>query len=303
MTLDPVAKAILDLLAESGAPPLSEQTPSEARAAYEATRSLNPNEGAEVASIVDLELASVPCRVVTPLEVDRTGALVFLHGGGWVLGTMELYTPVVRDLAAAARCPVIAVDYRLAPEHRFPSAVEDCLAVLDALQAGALPAIDGRHLVVAGDSAGGNLAAICAFERPQLAASALIYPVTDAERALPSYTSMGEGYFLTADAMDWFYDHYAPGVDPRNPLLSPLHASDEQLAGVPRTLVLVADYDPLADEGLAYAARLAGLGVPVEVTRYEHQMHGFFTMSPFIADAARAISQVAGLTSEALPPR
>jgi acetyl esterase len=293
MPLDPVAKVILEFIQAGEAKPLSEMTVSEARASYEATRELNPHKGAEVATVAPLEVGGVPCVLVTPLEIATNGIIVFLHGGGWVLGTPELYTPAARDLAAAATLPVLLVDYALAPEHPFPTGLHDVLAVIDALLRGDTPLdVDPAKVIIAGDSAGGNLAAVAAVERPQLALQVLIYPVTDATMSHDSHTTMGEDYALTTSQMAWFFDHYITDAQRLDPRVSPLHYGDEQLRTAPPAFVAIAVYDPLADEGLAYAAKLAAAGVDVATSVYDGQMHGFFQLAAFLEDAVQLLREV-----------
>jgi acetyl esterase len=293
MPLDPIAKVILEFIQAGEAKPLNEMTVAEARAGYEATRELNPHKGAEVASVVPLEVGGVPCVLVTPHELATNGIIVFLHGGGWVLGTPELYTPAARDLADAASLPVLLVDYALAPEHPFPTGLHEVLAVVDALLGGESSLeIDPSKIIIAGDSAGGNLAAVAAVERPQLALQILIYPVTDATMSHDSHTTMGEGYALTTGQMAWFFDHYITDAQRLDPRVSPLHFNEEQLRYAPPAFVAIAAYDPLADEGLAYAAKLAAAGVDVATSVYDGQMHGFFQLAAFLEDAVQLLREV-----------
>ncbi len=224
----------------------------------------------------------MPLRVLTPIE-RPAGVIVYYHGGGWVIGSIDEADTVARKLAERTSCAVVLAGYRLAPEHRYPVAVEDSWAALewtgerlDGL-AGA-----GAPLFVAGDSAGGNLAAVMALRArdrggPPLAAQILIYPVTDADFDRPSYTDPANQVLLTREAMTWFWDHYAPDPARRAEAdASPLRADD--LSGLPPAVVLTAEHDVLRDEGEAYAERLREAGVAVNVMRHEGQMHGFFTL-------------------------
>ncbi|WP_067471597.1 alpha/beta hydrolase [Actinomadura hibisca] len=231
----------------------------------------------------------VPVRVYRPepLGGEALPALVYFHGGGWVVGGMHNVEGVCRELAARARCTVVNVEYRLAPEHPFPAAVEDAWAATaavahDAARFGA----DPRAVAVAGDSAGGNLAAVVALlarERGvRLAHQLLAYPVTDTARSTPSWSDYGDGYGLDSDAMARFMDLYRGNADPSDPRLAPLRAPD--LSGAAPATVLTAECDILRDEGEAYARRLADAGVPVELRRYDGVVHSFFLM-PEVFDA------------------
>jgi acetyl esterase len=286
--LDPDAKRILAVLKMM--PPLESLTPDEARTLTADGLARSPYEGAIVASVQERRVAGVSCVVATPEGTGPWPVLVWFHGGGWVLGTAPLVTFTARDLAAGAGCVVVSVDYRLAPEHRFPAAYDDALAVTRAVTED--PAdVGGRAGVVAvgGDSAGGNLAAAAALAVPGLRHQLLVYPVLDATMSHPSYDEVAEGFLLTRAAMAWFIDLYLQGADPEDPRVSPLSATDAQLAATCPAHVVVAGYDPLRDEDLAYAERLSAAGVPVEVSRYDGQMHGFFTMGGTLPTGAAAL--------------
>ncbi len=293
MPLDPVAQIILEFIQANEAKPLNELTVAEARAGYEATRAMNPHVGADVAEIAAREVSGVPCVLITPHDLATNGMIVFLHGGGWVLGTPDLYIPVARDLAAAASLPVLLVDYALAPEQPFPTGLQEVLDVIDALinEETGLD-IDPRKIIVAGDSAGGNLAAVAAVERPSIAFQVLIYPVTDATMSHHSHETMGTDYALTTAQMAWFFDHYITDAQRLDPRVSPLHYDEERLRSAPPAFVAIAAYDPLADEGLAYATKLAALGVEVTTSVYEGQMHGFFQLAAFLDDAVTLLREV-----------
>ena len=227
---------------------------------------------------------------------DPRGLVVYFHGGGWVIGSLETHDLPLRTLANEAGCSVLSVDYRLAPEHRHPAAVEDgyaavCWAAENAAELGADPA----RLAVGGDSAGGNLAAVASLlarERggPALCFQLLVYPVTDHDFARPSYAENASGYFLERDDMRWFWDHYLPDAAARDGMTaSPLRVRD--LSGLPPAHVITAEFDPLRDEGEAYAARLREAGVPVTHTRYDGQIHGFFAMAALIPRGRDAIAE------------
>jgi acetyl esterase len=255
-----------------------------------------------VAAVEDRRLAGpggeLPVRVYRPPGTGPFPALVYLHGGGWVLGGLDTHDGTCRALARAVPCVVVSVDYRLAPEHPFPCAAEDAWAATRhvAANAAAFGAEPGR-IAVGGDSAGGNLAAVVALMArdrggPSLVHQLLVYPVIDAAMDTPSYRENAEGYFLTADAMAWFWGHYVP--DPaarRNPYASPLRAAD--LAGVAPAQVLTAEFDPLRDEGETYAARLRAAGVPVTLRRFDGMIHGFFSMTGSLDQAAVAVEEAA----------
>ncbi|RBY83050.1 alpha/beta hydrolase [Geodermatophilus sp. TF02-6] len=265
----------------------------------------------EMASVRDLTVpgpaGNLPVRVYTPTGSPR-GVLVYFHGGGWVIGTIEIVDSPCRALADAAGCVVVAAQYRLAPESAYPAAPEDCYAVTQWVaeheaELGTEPA----GIVVAGDSAGGNLAAVVALMArdrggPQLAFQALIYPVTDvASFETDSYGQNAEGYLLTARSMRWFRDHYVPDESRRaEPYASPLRADD--LSGLPPAFVAVAEFDPLHDDGERYAKALEQAGGQVELKRYEGQIHGIFWLSgacsqafdPLVSDLAAAVRKALG---------
>jgi acetyl esterase len=276
MPLDPRFRALLDALAETGATPIVRGTAVQTR---EHNRTLamsrrGPDFVPEpVAAVEDLEIdgpgGALPVRVYHPTG-DRGRAVTYLHGGGWVLGDLDIYDPVCRRVANAVGAVVVAVDYRLAPEHPHPAPLRDSLAGL-AWTAGRWPE---RRLGVAGDSAGASLAAAAALHQRDtggaLAAQLLFYPATDPRLASPSVTGNGEGYFLTRSDMEWFYSQYAP--DPTDPAIDLLRAD---VAGVAPAVVATAEFDPLRDEGDAYAERLRAAGVPVTHLPGPGLIHGY----------------------------
>jgi acetyl esterase len=257
-----------------------------------------------VASVEKRTVGGVPCLVVTPSGSGRRPVLVWFHGGGWVIGSAEQSLHTAKDLAAGAGCVVVVPDYRLAPEHPFPAAYDDALSVTRATleQADELGG-DPSRVAVGGDSAGGNLAAIAALGVPGLVHQVLAYPVTDATMSQPSYGRVERGYLLTASMMRWFVDLYVGDADATDPRISPLFVSDDVLATTCAAHVVTAGYDPLFDEGEAYAARLAQLEVPTIVSRYHGQMHGFLTMGASIPTGAMALDEAVGhlRTAFALP--
>jgi acetyl esterase len=285
MTIDFATKNLLEQMAAAGGKPLHESTPEEARALGAQFKEL-AGPAPEMARVAEHRVETpdgpVPVRVLVPLEVVR-GVIVYYHGGGWVLGSIDEYDTMARKLAERTSCAVALVEYGLAPERRYPAAVDDSYAALTWVT-GHLREIAGRDvpLIVAGDSAGGNLSAVMALRArdrggPRIALQVLIYPVTDVDFDRPSYTDPENQLLLTREAMLWFWDHYLPDATRRTePDASPLRAAD--LSGLPPAVVLTAEHDVLRDEGEAYAARLAGAGVPVDSRRYAGQMHGFFTL-------------------------
>jgi acetyl esterase len=301
MALDPQARAILDQMAAIGGPPLHELPVSEARQSFAALAAMQ-GEPEAVAKVEDHTVpgaaGSIPIRIYTPAGTGPLPVLVYFHGGGWVIGNVETYDGLCRALTNAAGCIVVSVDYRLAPEHPFPAAVDDAYdaALWTAANAAGLGG-DPARVAVGGDSAGGNLAAVVAQVardrgKPALKFQLLIYPVTDAACDTPSYSENADGYLLTRDAMRWFWNHYTRSdADRTDPCASPLRASN--LSGLPAALVITAEHDPLRDEGELYAQRLRAAGVPVQLTRYEGMIHGFFAMSAVIDQGRRAIQQAA----------
>jgi len=276
----------LTQMAEAGAKPIEESTPEEVRALVAGLVDLYGT-GPEVARVEDHTVANADgstfdLRVLVP-NGTPAGVIIYYHGGGWVIGALPEFDTLGRKLADRTNCTVVLPDYRLAPEHRYPAAVDDAYAALqwvsdnlESLAGAAAP------IVVAGDSAGGNLAAVVALrsrERggPQIALQVLVYPVTDANFDNDSYVDPENQLMLNRQSMIWFWDHYAPDAAHRSePDASPLKATD--LSGLPPALVFTAEYDVLRDEGEAYAARLEQAGVHVDHTRVEGQMHGFFTL-------------------------
>jgi acetyl esterase len=301
--LDPQVRLFLQAAEAEGKPPLESLPPAEARIA--AAEGMKPVRGSPepVASIENLLVpgpeVEIPIRVYTPHATAPRPAVVFFHGGGWVLGSLDTHEMVCTAIARRSGAVVIAVDYRLAPEHKFPAAVIDCYAATVWVASNAKRlGIDPQRLSVCGDSAGGNLAAVVALKSrdangPRIALQALIYPVMDLSSfETSSYREFAEGHFLTRTLMEWFRDHYlASREDGRNPHASPLLAGD--LRGLPPALLIAAECDPLIDEGEAYATRLKEAAVPVRFKRYAGMIHPFFTMPGVIPQGYDAIQQVA----------
>ena len=295
MPLDPQAKQVLDMI--NSAPPLDlAGDPAEARAFFDQMNV--PTATTPVARVEDRTIpgpgGDLPVRIYTPEDSGRHPALVYFHGGGFVIGSLDTHDGTCRDLARGAECVVISIDYRLAPENPFPAAPEDCYAATawvaeHAEEIGADPA----RIAVGGDSAGGNLAAAVALmardrQGPSLVHQLLIYPVTDHAFETESYKENAEGYMLTLPMMEWFWNHYLADPDQgSDPLASPLRASS--LLGLPPATVITAEFDSLRDEGEAYAARLGEAGVKTGLTRYDGVFHGFFGMGALIDTAAQAM--------------
>jgi acetyl esterase len=286
MPLKDEITAFLTEMAASGAKPIEESTPEEVRALTAGLKDLYGT-GPEMARVEDHDVTgadggSFPVRVFVPEGAPR-GVLIYFHGGGWVIGAIDEFDTLARKLAVRSGCAVVLPDYRLAPEYRYPTAVDDAYATLEwvAENVGAIAGSD-VPIVVAGDSAGGNLSAVTAQRArdrggPAIAFQGLVYPVTDADVNNASYRGDENQLMLTRDGMIWFWEHYAPDEAQRKEVdASPLQADD--LSGLPPAVVVLAEYDVLRDEGQAYADRLADAGVPVDVHVHPGQMHGFFTL-------------------------
>jgi acetyl esterase len=301
MPLHPDSLKVHALYAAAKRPPLEQQTPAEAREGMSRSRPHLQPEPPRIAAVADRSIpgpaAPIPLRVYRPLQPASTlGALIYFHGGGWVIGDLNSHDTLCRTLCAESGHAVIAVDYRLAPEHRFPAAVEDAIAATRWIAANARDlAVDATRLAVGGDSAGGNLAAVVALAvRGEIALrhQLLIYPAVDARQRFPSVERHGDVLPLTKPAMAWFFAHYAGGADLSTDWrAAPLDAPDHR--GLPPATVLLAEYDVLHDEGHTYADTLAAAGVAVERTVYPGMIHGFITMGKLVADANRATSDAA----------
>ena len=302
MTLHHQTKTFLGLLAARNEPPLEKMTPVEAR---EMTlRYYVPSEY-PIFSRRDIDAGGVPARLYLPSAEKNLGLCIFIHGGGWVFHTLDDYDDVCRRLAMQSGHAVLSIDYRLAPEFPFPTPLEDCLkAARWARDNAASLGCDANRMVVCGDSAGGNLSTLVAqHSGVEFKMQLLVYPATDARCVTESYRKNGEGFLLTAAAMDWFYGHYLSGSgstgsspltgSAEDPLVSPLLASDAILAKMPPTLVITAEYDPLCDEGEQYAQKLNALGVPTTCVRYNGQIHAFLRYGIMLDDGYLAIAQLA----------
>lgn len=304
MPLDPEAQAMLDAMSTEEEVDFFSIPPEIVRANF--GQMPGDGEGTVGPEMAKVEMREVngpagliPVRVYTPSGAGPKPGLVYFHGGGFVLCDLETHDSTCRELASGAGCVVVSVDYRLAPEAKFPAAPEDCYAATKwtADNAGEL-GIDAQRIAVAGDSAGGNLAAVVALmirERggPKLVHQLLIYPVTDHNIETESYKTNGKGYFLSQEMMRWFWHHYLESEqDGENPLASPLR--EPNLANLPPATVFTAEYDPLRDEGRAYADRLKQAGITTLYTNYDGVFHGFFGMAEQIPRARKAVDDACG---------
>jgi acetyl esterase len=303
--LDPDAATVYKIYQESGRPPYETVTPREARELYLKGCIAASPEPPELQQIAPLPIpaphGAIPARMYRPKQLrERDGAapaLVFFHGGGWVIGDLDTHDAACRKLAHEGELIVIAVDYRLAPEHKFPAAVEDAIAATRWISNNAhVLGIDAARLSVGGDSAGGNLAAVVALSArdrggPALTGQALIYPATDFSMSQPSHSEPETSVLLTHSVIRWFRDHYLTGADDHEDWrASPARA--ETLSGLPPAFVLTAGADPLRDEGADYARRLKDAGVAVTYRHFPGQFHGFFTMGKFLQQANVAASEI-----------
>lgn len=307
MPLDPQCKAFIDMLAAAGGKPLEQLPLAEARAVSpEMIAAGGPEE-----PVAEVQNRTIPgpagpmaIRVYRPVLQETLPALVYFHGGGFVICNLDTHDRQCRRLANASGCVVISVEYRLAPEHKYPAAVDDAFAATKYVAGHAAEfGIDADRLGVGGDSAGGNLATVVArLARdqggPRLKFQLLIYPVVDFYDQSPSMQQLGKDYFLTREAMDWFTAMYLPNHDAGlQPGASPMHAD---VRGLPPAMVITAEFDPLRDQGETYARKLASAGVPVEVRRYEGMIHAFFSFAGVIEKGKVAIADAGAATRRAL---
>jgi len=310
--LHPQTRALLDLIEHKQIPPTHTLGVADARAYYRERRSVTQPVPPEVGLVRELQMIGprgpIQLRLYRPLASNAATplpVLVYFHGGGWVIGDLDTHDSLCRALCNESGCAVVSVDYRLAPEHRFPAAVDDALAATRWVRRQAAELhLDASHLAVGGDSAGGNLAAVVSIAARDagdlpIAFQLLIYPATDQHRTAPSHTTNGEGYLLTRATMDYFSGHYI--TDPteyKDWRSSPLLHTD--LAKLPPALVLTAGHDPLRDEGAAYAEALTAAGNRASYVCFERQIHGFITMGKVLDEANTAVTMCAAALRRAL---
>jgi acetyl esterase len=305
MPLDPQAQRVLELLASLGLPPTHTVSPAQARINSKARpRAAGPEVSRVEEHLIAGPGTEIPVRIYTPEGPGPFPVLVWFHGGGWVVGDLDAADPTARHLTVGAHCLTVSVDYRLAPETKFPGPAEDCYAAaVWAAQHAARFNGDPARIAVGGDSAGGNLAAavsLMARDRsgPPLAFQLLVYPVTARDFDTPSYVRNADGYLLTRDSMRWYWDHYLTDAsEAANPYAAPLRAGD--LGGLPAALVITAEFDPLCDEGEAYAQCLQQAGVPTICSRYAGMIHGFFGMSAALDKGQQALAEAAAALRQA----
>jgi acetyl esterase len=307
--VDPHIAAVLDSMDQAGVPPMHEGTPEAGRVQFLALTAgaRTPEQLVPVASTEDIAVpgadGDLPARVYRPEGEGPFPTVAFFHGGGWVIGDLETHDDQARSICRDSSAVVVSVDYRLAPEHRFPAAAEDAVAAARWI-AGHLDRFGGNgRFGLAGDSAGGNLAAVAAqrltADGVPVTAQFLVYPAVDSAGEYASRVENAKGYFLEQPTMDWFYDHYAGDeADPADPRLSPLRAAD--LSGLPPAVIVTAEYDPLRDEGEAYGAALRAAGVSADVRRFDGMIHGFFDMARLSPAAQGAVEESCARFGEAL---
>ncbi len=308
MPVDPQIAVLLDVIASVEAKPMSEGTPEEARAGFR-TLTVDLRDPAAVPAVASVEDTTVPgaagdlpARVYRPDGAGPLPTILLLHGGGFVIGDLDTHDITARTLANGCAAVVVSVAYRLAPEHPFPAAVDDAVAAARHVAAHLAELGGDDRLAMAGDSAGGNLSAVVAQTfrddgRP-LAGQLLIYPVTDMTGEHPSHAENAEGFFLDLATMEWFLRQYAGHLaDHADPRLSPLHGD---LGGLAPAVVVVAEFDPLRDDGLAYAQALAAAGVPVQVRTFPGLIHGFVDMGRHSTAAQEALDETCALFRKVL---
>ena len=311
--IHPETRALLALIVERGLPTMQSLPPVQARLYYRDRRAVTQPEPPEVAEVAELSAdgphGSIPLRLYRPVRRSDASAalpvLVYFHGGGWTIGDLDTHDVLCRQLANASGCAIVSVDYRMGPEHRFPAAVDDCLAATYWVRREAASlGLDAARLAVGGDSAGGNLAAVVALiardaKDLPIAYQLLIYPATDMRRGHASHASNGHGYLLETETIAYYHDNYiADAAHDLDWRASPLLHDD--LSSLPPALVLTAGFDPLRDEGLDYADALVAAGNRATYVCFDRQIHGFITMGKLIDEANTAVALCAAELARAL---
>jgi acetyl esterase len=307
MPLHPQAVDFLHAYSRLHQPPLETTPAAESRALLNAAIGVLPD-CPTLASINDVQIPGpggpLRVRIYRPRIIANRGACLYFHGGGWVLNSIDTHDDFVRRLTDATGCVCVSVDYRLAPEHPFPAAAEDAYAALKWVAENSVQwDIDPTRLAVAGDSAGGNLAAVCCLMTrdrggPPIRQQVLAYPITDCDFTRPSYRENADGYFLTAAQMKWFWEQYCPDeTQRRHPYASPIYA--ESLQGLPPAFVFTAEFDPLRDEGEAYASALTAAGVSVTYEQFPGMIHAFLRRVTTFDAAKTALRQIASILQTA----
>jgi acetyl esterase len=307
MPLDPQAKALMDQIAALNGPKLSSLTPAEARRVTAGTFKLPPDQVEKVHKIEDRKIpgpgGEIPIRVYTPGGSGPFSVLVFFHGGGWVICDLDTHDAPCRALTNKVGCVTVSIDYRLAPEHKFPAGVEDCFAATKWVAEHARELnVDANRLAIGGDSAGGNLTAVVAqlardAGGPKIIFQLLIYPATEAELDTLSHKTFTD-YFLTKEDIVWFWGHYLRSpADRKDPRVAP--ALTKSLKGLPPAFIITAEFDPLRDEGEAYGMNLREAGVDATVKRYDGMIHGFYSMFAMLDKGRQAIDDSAAALKKA----
>jgi acetyl esterase len=311
MPLDPTIEAIFEQMPQLANSQLWRMAPDEARSEFRSLWQLANATAPAIGKTEHLEAAGadgpIPLRLYTPVAAGGTSlpAIVYFHGGGFVVGDLDSHDALCRTLANESGCLLLSVDYRLAPEHKFPAGVEDCLAALSWVEDNASRlGIDPNRIAVAGDSAGGNLAAVVCLlaeeqGRPHVAFQLLLYPVTSLRHDAPSVQAFGDGYMLNLPTLEWFATHYLPaGAERSDKRLSPLAAASHR--GLPPAYIVTAGFDPVRDEGRAYAEALKAAGVAVQHVDYPTMIHGFCNMQAVVPIAGEALAAAAAALRTAL---
>lgn len=309
VVMDAQMKKIIKNFKASGSPPLGSLPPEQEREAFIATNKTSGKKLEPVHKIVNRTIqgpgGNIPIRVYTySQDMERQPAIVFFHGGGFVTGNLETHDYICRTITNKAECVVVSVDYRLAPEHPFPAAVEDCYAATQWISQHATELnIDPSRIAVGGDSSGGNLATVVSYQAkqkgsPKLICQMLLYPLTQFSIDTVSRRENGKGYVLTRDALKYYRNHYLATLkEAENPFASPLLI--EEVSSLPPAIIVTAEYDPLRDEGEAYGNRLKEAGVPVTLTRYNGVIHGFIAMAAFLKQGKNALEETTDLLRSA----